>query len=309
LAEAGLRPLSRFGQNFLIDLNLVDLIANAAELRPTDVVLEIGTGVGSLTQRLSDRAGAVLTVEIDNHLFELADEEVGGRPNVKLIHGDALKNKNTLRPELMRHIGDAMRRIGPESRFLLVANLPYNVATPIISNLLLESPPPDAMVVTIQKELADRMMAVPSTKDYGALSVWVQALCDVSLVRLLSPKVFWPRPKVDSAIIRLDLVPERREAFVDLKDFHQTVRSLFFHRRKFLRSVVISATKGRLDKSQVDEVLRSLGHGETARAEELPVPEIVALAEALRVTRNQVARDQAARDQTAATDAASEPER
>ena len=283
LTAAGLRPVSKYGQNFLIDLNLVDLIARSADLRPTDVVLEIGTGVGSLTTRLADAGGAVLTVEIDKNLHQLASEELEGRPNVRLIQGDALKNKNTLRPEIMDQVRDAYSRISDNVRFLLVANLPYNVATPIISNLLHESPPPDAMVVTIQKELGDRMIAEPRTKEYGALSVWVQSLCRVEIVRVLPPKAFWPRPKVHSAIIRLDAVPEWREKFVDLTHFHQTVRALFFHRRKYLRSVVISAMKGRLEKSEVDAVLSGLGHGETARAEELSVLQIQELAEALRL--------------------------
>ena len=283
LAAAGLRPVSRFGQNFLIDLNLVDLIAKSAELKKTDVVLEIGTGVGSLTTRLSDQAGAVLTVEIDNNLHRLASEELAGRPNVRLIHGDALRNKNSLRSDLMEQIRDAISRIGPEARFLLVANLPYNVATPIISNLLHETPAPDAMVVTIQKELADRIIAEPGTKDYGALSVWIQSVCQAQIVRVLSPKVFWPRPKVHSAILRLDTLPEARSEFKDLKHFHQTVRALFFHRRKFLRSVVASAMKQSLSKPQVDEVLQSLGYDETSRAEQLTVKQIQKLAEALRL--------------------------
>ena len=283
LAAAGLRPVSRFGQNFLIDLNLVDLIAKSAELKKTDVVLEIGTGVGSLTTRLSDQAGAVLTVEIDNNLHRLASEELAGRPNVRLIHGDALRNKNSLRSDLMEQILDAISRIGPEARFLLVANLPYNVATPIISNLLHETPAPDAMVVTIQKELADRIIAEPGTKDYGALSVWIQSVCQAEIVRVLSPKVFWPRPKVHSAILRLETLPEARSEFKDLKHFHQTVRALFFHRRKFLRSVVASAMKQSLSKPQVDEVLQSLGYDETSRAEQLTVKQIQKLAEALRL--------------------------
>ncbi|WP_145178269.1 16S rRNA (adenine(1518)-N(6)/adenine(1519)-N(6))-dimethyltransferase RsmA [Rubripirellula lacrimiformis] len=283
LAAAGLRPVSRFGQNFLIDLNLVDLIARSAEIRKDDVVLEIGTGVGSLTSRLSDQAGAVLTVEIDNNLHQMASEELAGRPNVKLIHGDALKNKNTLRPEIMENVRDAKSRLGENSRFLLVSNLPYNVATPIISNLLHETPTPDVIVVTIQKEMGDRIVAEPGSKDYGALSVWVQSICDAEIIRILPPTVFWPRPKVHSAIIRLDHRPERRASFADLDHFHATVRSLFFHRRKFLRSVVISAMKGRLDKPQVDAVLQQQGHGETARAEELNLTQIQQLAEALRL--------------------------
>ncbi len=283
LAAAGLRPVSKYGQNFLIDLNLVDLIARSAELRKTDVVLEIGTGVGSLTTRLSDQAGAVLSVEIDANLHQLAGEELEGRQNVRLIHGDALRNKNTLRPDLMEQVREAITRIGPEARFLLVANLPYNVATPIIGNLLHESPPPDVMVVTIQKELGDRIVAEPGTKDYGALSVWVQSLCRPQIVRILPPTVFWPRPNVHSAILRLDLVPEWRERFADLKYFHQTVRALFFHRRKFLRSVVASAMKGRLSKPEVDDILAKLGYDETSRAEQLTVSQIQDLAEALRI--------------------------
>ncbi|MEL6108857.1 MAG: 16S rRNA (adenine(1518)-N(6)/adenine(1519)-N(6))-dimethyltransferase RsmA [Planctomycetota bacterium] len=282
LNEAGLRPVSRYGQNFLIDLNLVDLIANSAELRPTDVVLEIGTGVGSLTSRLSDVAGAVLSVEIDRNLHELAGEELEGRDNVKLLQGDALRNKNSLRADIMELIHDAMSRIGSDARFLLVANLPYNVATPVISNLLHQTPPPDAMVVTIQKELAERIVAEPGNKDYGALSIWVQSMCRASIVRVLGPKVFWPRPKVDSAIIRLDLDPELRATIPDLAYWHTTVRSLFFHRRKFLRSNVVSAMKNRLEKPEVDAILESLGHGETARAEELSVAQIRVLVEALR---------------------------
>ncbi|WP_372720246.1 16S rRNA (adenine(1518)-N(6)/adenine(1519)-N(6))-dimethyltransferase RsmA [Novipirellula sp.] len=282
LAAAGLQPVSRYGQNFLIDLNLVDLIANSAEMRKDDVVLEVGTGVGSLTSRLSDAAGAVLTIEIDENLHRLAKEELGWRPNVRLLHGDALHNKNTLRPDMMVQIRDAMSRIGENARFLLVANLPYNVATPIISNLMLETPSPDVVVATIQKEVGDRIVAQPGSKDYGALSVWLQSLCKCSIVRVLSPKVFWPRPNVDSAIIRLDAQPEWRETIPDLRYFHETVRALFFHRRKFLRSVVVSGMKGRLDKRQVDEVLGSLGYTETARTEELPVAEIQRLVEALR---------------------------
>ncbi len=278
--------MSRFGQNFLIDLNLVDLIADSAGLRKTDVVLEVGTGIGSLTSRLSDQAGAVLTIEIDANLHQMASEELEGRTNVRLIHGDALRNKNALRDDLMGQIRDAISRIGEEARFLLVANLPYNVATPIISNLLLETPPPDAMVVTIQKELGDRIVASPGNKDYGALSVWIQSICDCEIVRVLPPTVFWPRPKVHSAILRIDLAPERRAAFADLGYFHQMVRSLFFHRRKFLRSVVISAMKGRMDKADVDQVLAELGHEGNVRAEQLSVEQIQGVAEALRVAES-----------------------
>ncbi|MFG0289899.1 MAG: 16S rRNA (adenine(1518)-N(6)/adenine(1519)-N(6))-dimethyltransferase RsmA [Rhodopirellula sp. JB044] len=282
LTSAGLRPVSKYGQNFLVDLNLIELIARSAELTRNDVVLEIGTGVGSLTGIMAEQAGAILTVEIDKNLYQLAGEELRDYPHVKMIQGDALRNKNSLRDDIMESIRDAKARLPEEGRFMLVANLPYNVATPIVSNLLHETPPPDRIVVTIQKELAERMIAGPGSKDYGALSVWVQSVCNAEIVRVLSPNVFWPRPKVESAIIRLDVDHERRNAIPDLQFFHQTVRALFFHRRKFLRSVVISAFKGRLDKSAVDEVLGALGYDENARAEQLTLTQIGELVEALR---------------------------
>lgn len=283
LAKAGLKPLSHFGQNFLIDLNLVDLIARSARLTKDDVVLEVGTGVGSLTRLLSEQAGAVVSAEIDHHLHALAGQELAGCDNVELLLGDALKNKHTLRPELMQAVRARLTELGPRAKFLLVANLPYNVATPIISNLLHETPMPDAMVVTIQKELADRLIAVPSTKDYGALSVWVQTVGRAEIVRELPPTVFWPRPKVTSAIVRIDTDVAKRDALPDVKFFHETLRALFFHRRKFLRSVVISAMKGRLEKPDVDAVLTAERFDPQCRVEDLDPAEIGRLIEALRL--------------------------
>lgn len=282
LKAAGLRPVSRYGQNFLIDLNLVELIARSADLSRQDAVLEVGTGVGSLTSIMAEEAGAILTVEVDENLHQLAREELAGQPHVKLLQADALKNKNTLNPQIMPLIEDAMKRLGEQARFKLVANLPYNIATPLISNLLHQTPTPITMVATIQKELGERIIATPGSKDYGALSVWIGSFCKASIVRILPPTVFWPRPKVESAIVRIDVDVEARDRIPDLKYYHDTVRSLFFHRRKFLRSVVCSAMKGRLEKDDVDTVLEQLGHDQNSRAEQLDVAQIGALAEALR---------------------------
>lgn len=282
LRAAGLQPVSRYGQNFLVDLNLVDLIARSADLEPRDVVLEIGTGTGSLTTRMAKRAGRVVTVEIDANLAKLAAYEFRELPQVRLLQRDALKNKNTLHHEVLDTVHQAMAEIGDVARFKLVANLPYNVATPIISNLLSSTPVPDLMVVTIQKELADRITATPSTKDYSALSIWVQALAECSIVRVLPPSVFWPRPKVDSAILKIAPKNELRERIQDLDFFHKTVRALYFHRRKFLRSVTHSAMKGVLEKERVDQVLQEAGMGPTTRAEELSVEQTIDLVERLR---------------------------
>lgn len=276
-AAAGLRPLTRFGQNFLIDLNLLDLIVRAAEIGSQDVVLEVGTGMGSLTTRIAEQAAAVVTVEIDDNLAELSREELARYTNIQQLHVDVLKNKHTLAPEVLQSVGQVLATTGAEARFMLVANLPYNIATPLVSNLLVGPLPPDRMVVTIQKELADRITASPGSKDYGALSVWVQSQCAAQIVRVMPPQVFWPRPKVESAILRIDLQPERRAAIDDLKFFHETVRALFFHRRKFLRSVACSAFKGRLSKTIVDVILAQAGYTGDERAEQLTIDQFLEL--------------------------------
>ena len=272
--QVGLEPNKRHGQNFLIDLNLVRMIATTGEISKQDAILEIGTGTGSLTGMMAEQAGFVVTVEIDEHLHQLAKEELEPFDNILMLRQDALRNKNNLSPTVLEPLSEWVAA-GEGRQFKLVANLPYNVATPIISNLLMLPTPPALIAVTIQKELGDRMMAKPSTKDYSALSIWVQALCDVEMVRILPPGVFWPAPKVDSAIMRIEPRPEKRAAIKDLNFFHQFTRALFFHRRKFLRSVLISAFKDRLSKPQVDEVLATLEYySPTSRAEELSVEQI-----------------------------------
>ena len=281
-AEVGLEPNKRHGQNFLVDYNLIELLARSAKLTKQDVVLEVGTGTGALTSLLASEAGHVVTVEIDGHLHQLASEELEQHTNLTMLLQDALKSKNKIAAGVHDAVVAARALIDGESKFKLAANLPYNIATPLISNLLRWDLVPDTMTVTIQKELGDRMMAAPRTKDYGALTVWIQSLCDVELVRILAPSVFWPRPKVDSAIIHLEYRPERRAEIPDLEFFHRFVRSMFFHRRKFMRSVAISAFKEELNKPQVDEVLQAAGFGPTARTEELSVEQMQDLCERFR---------------------------
>ncbi len=272
-AEVGIRPITRNGQNFLIDLNLIDVLVREAKLEKHDVVLEVGTGTGALTGMIASEAGAVVTVELDPQLFQLASEELFGVDNVTMLHQDVLRNKNNIHSNVMEAVQAEVDKI-PDARFKLAANLPYNIATPLISNLLLTDLTPVSMTVTIQKELADRMTAVPRTKDYGALSIWVQSLCDVEILRVLPPTVFWPQPKVDSAIIHIAPDPQKRGAIDDLPFYHRFVRSLFFHRRKFLRSVLISGFKQDLEKSDIDEIMSRANMGPETRAEELSVARI-----------------------------------
>ncbi len=280
-AEAGIDLRKKLGQNFLIDLNLVRFLVQTAELGPDDVVLEVGTGTGSLTAMMAPQVAAVVTVEIDEHLFQLAAEELYTLPNVVMLQADALERKNRLSPAML----DAVRQqltAAPGRRFKLVANLPYQIATPLMANLLDLDEPPRLMAVTIQKEVADRLVARPSTKDYGALAVWVQCQCRAEIVRVMPPEVFWPRPKVSSAIVRVRLDDELRGRIPDRAALHAFVRSMFLHRRKFLRSELIAATKGRLDKPQVDGLLAGLGLTGTERAESLTPDQMLALCEAVR---------------------------
>jgi 16S rRNA (adenine1518-N6/adenine1519-N6)-dimethyltransferase len=281
MQEAGVRPQGRHGQNFLVDLNLLDLLVRTADLGPKDVVLEVGTGMGSLTARMAPLVAGVVTVEIDPRLFSLASEELSGLTNVTMLEQDALKNKNTIHPAVLEAVRQQFDATSG-SQLKLVANLPYNVATPVLSNLLTTDPVPVSLTATIQKELADRMIAQPGTKDYSALSIWIQALCSVEIVREMPPQVFWPRPKVHSAIIHIVPNSAKRQALCDLAFFHDFIRSLFCHRRKFLRGVLISNLSEKLDKATIDELLATFAFPTDVRAEQLEVTTLIALASAVR---------------------------
>jgi 16S rRNA (adenine1518-N6/adenine1519-N6)-dimethyltransferase len=281
LAEMGIRPRTQHGQNFLIDHNLLRVLHDAAQVGPHDVVLEVGTGTGALTMLVARSAAHVVSVEIDPHLAQLAREELEGFGNVTLLQQDALRTKNRLDEKVLEAVA-AQRAVSSERQFKLVANLPYNVATPILTNLLALDDPPVSMTVTIQKELADRILARPSTKDYGALSVWVQCQCTARVVRTLPPEVFWPRPKVSSAIVHIALDRQRRAAIGDREFFHQFVRAVFLHRRKYLRSAVRSAFPQQPTMQQVDAALQAAGIDGSCRAEQLDVAALLRLCEALR---------------------------
>jgi 16S rRNA (adenine1518-N6/adenine1519-N6)-dimethyltransferase len=280
-SEVGIHPRTQLGQNFLIDLNLLDVLVRAAEIGPDDVVLEVGTGTGSLTALMAKQAAAVVTVEIDREMFRLAGEELETFANVRMLMVDALKGKNHLNPEVLEAVGEQLAA-GPGRHFKLAANLPYHIATPLVSNLLTLDRPPATMTVTIQKEVADRITAEPRSKDYGSLSIWVQSQCRVETVRILPPTVFWPRPKVHSAIIQITLDEQLRGRIPDRRFFHEFVRAMFMHRRKFLRSELLSAFKDRLDKPQVDAILARMALGADARAEQLSVEQMLALCEIVR---------------------------
>ena len=280
-ARRGVAPQHRYGQNFLIDLNIHELIVNAAEVGPDDVILEIGPGAGALTALMAERGAAVVAVEIDPAMARLTTEAVEGRLNVRVLNVDALANKHTMNPEVLDNVRAGLA-VSPEKRLKLVANLPYNIATPILSNLLVHPEfCPTLLVVTIQLELAQRICAGPEAKEYGALSVLVQALADVSIVRTLAPTVFWPRPKVESAVILIRPDPTKRALVHNLAWFHQIIRQIFLHRRKNLRRVLYSLWRDRWTKLEVDTFLEGLGLTGLVRAEAMNVEELLTLAQQL----------------------------
>jgi 16S rRNA (adenine1518-N6/adenine1519-N6)-dimethyltransferase len=270
LASHGISPKSKMGQNFLIDLNLLDLIITTAELDRQDCVLEVGTGTGSLTARLADDAAAVVSVELDADFHRMARELLTGRQNISLLNADVLARKNETNPEVLAEWERLTRQFAC-TRHKLVANLPYVVATPVIGNLLIGPVPIERMVVMTQWELAERMAAAPGTKQYGALAVLVQSLAEVSLVRRLAPSVFWPRPKVDSAIVLIRPIADKRIRVGDPVAFRNFLRDLYTHRRKNLRQALVGLPGGRKDKKEVDNTLAELGIDRTLRAEALDI--------------------------------------
>ena len=284
-AQVGFQIDARRGQNFLVDLNLLDLLERTAGVTPDDVVLEVGAGTGALTERLARAAGRLVSVEVDPRLAQLARERLLAADaerarHVALVEEDVLASKHRFSPAVVAALEEALRLM-PGGRFRLVANLPYCVATPVISNLLASDRPFDSATVTVQREMAERMTAVAGSPAYNALSVWVGAQCRGTIVRILPPSVFWPRPKVESAIVHLELEPERRAEIGDRGRFHTFVRDVFCHRRKLLRGVLLGLAGGKRSEAARETVARvweTMGFSESMRAEAIAPDEFVRLA-------------------------------
>ncbi len=260
------------GQNFITDQNILQKIIDAAQLDNTKGVIEIGPGIGALTQQLARVAGKVLAIEIDQRLLPVLAETLAPYPHTKIIHGDILKIdlKDYIQSEF-----ESMTSIS------VVANLPYYITTPIIFKLLEEKLPIENIVIMIQKEVAERIHAQPGTKDYGSLSIAIQYHCHSEIICVVPRTVFVPEPHVDSAIIRLKLrtrpaVHVENEAF-----FFEVVRSCFVQRRKTILnnlSVKFSNYKAKLD---LKAILLAIGIDPTRRAETLSIDEYAQLAVAL----------------------------
>ncbi|HEX3356230.1 MAG TPA: 16S rRNA (adenine(1518)-N(6)/adenine(1519)-N(6))-dimethyltransferase RsmA [Tepidisphaeraceae bacterium] len=248
---AGAKPRHRFGQNFMIDQNLVRIVAEAGEISDKDTVIEIGPGTGTLTEELLSRAGRVIAVEIDRDLAAMLRTRFPNDPKFELIEGDALKSKHALNDDLLRacHLSGK-----PSAHTKLVANLPYNIASPLVIELLIAGV--ELLAFTVQKEVADRLRASPDSDAYGPLSVMAQMLSRVEFLRTLPPQAFWPAPKIDSALVRM----RRDDRLGPLSpQFGQFVHQLFSARRKTLRKSLAQAgfdAKDALTDLKIDEQLR-----------------------------------------------------
>lgn len=249
----------RLGQNFLADTNLLDAILREAQLAGDDVVLEVGGGEGALTRKLAERAAVVHVLELDEQLREPLEEAARRWPAVRPVFGDALRVD--------------LRALAPAPT-AMVSNLPYSVATGVLLRTMAELPGIGRWTVMVQREIADRLRAASGTKTYGAPSVLAQITCRVELLRAVDPAVFRPRPRVESALLRLE-----RVAAWPGDEVARLVRAAFAHRRKALaRSVAMAGVASR---ERVLAALAGVGLKPTARAEELAPAEFVALAEGL----------------------------
>lgn len=242
LASASVLPNRKFGQHFLIDLNLLRLVVDSAQIRPQDIILEVGCGTASMTEELAARAGRVVAAEIDPVLASIARSQLAQADNVELIEGDVLSSKGAFSPavveaiELAHLIKPGTSVSSDRRRLLLVSNLPYDVASAVIANLVNGPLVAAVMVVTVQKEVAQRMAAPPGSRDYGSLSILLGATGDVEILRILKPGVFWPPPTVDSAIVRFTRSDAKRAAIDDIRAFGEVVALFMGHRRKMLRA-------------------------------------------------------------------------
>jgi len=288
LTAAGVAPNRRLGQHFLVDLNLMRLVVESAGIGPGDVVLEIGTGTASLTEALAEQAGQVVTVELDTILAGIAATRLAGATNVQALHTDALSNKGSIAPAVIEAVAGAKAKIlgmGPEqaeARLLLVANLPYDVASPIMINLVKGPLVADAMCVTVQKEVAERMIASPGRRDYGTLSIFLQGTGKVEMLRTLPPSAFWPPPQVDSAIVRYSRDPAKIRNIEDMGLFGAVVSLFIGHRRKMLRACVKAAPPELPGRDLWPAIFERCSVDPTRRPEELSPDQYIALANACR---------------------------
>lgn len=276
LASAGVFPNKHFGQHFLIDLNLMRVLIDSARIGGDDIVLEVGCGTGSLTEGLAEQAGFCIAVEVDDTLANIAQEQLADKGNVVVINIDILESKHTISGTVINAIEKARsKRI---RRLLLVANLPYNVACPVMLNLVTGPTVVDEMYVTVQKQVAERMTAKPGSRDYGTLSIFLNATGQVKTERFLKPTVFWPQPQVESAMVSFVREEEKAKRIKSMELFGEVINLFMGHRRKMLKACTKFAS-GKLSKiNNCPEIFEQCSIDPTQRPEKLPPEDYIAIA-------------------------------
>ena len=261
----------KFGQNFLIDSNILENIVSAAEISKEDFVLEIGPGIGTMTQYLCEAAGRVLAVEIDKVLIPILQDTLSEYANVEIMNQDVLKID----------IKSLIEQKNDGKPIKVVANLPYYITTPIIMGLFESGVPIESITIMVQKEVADRMQTGPGSKDYGALSLAVQYYAEAKVMLTVPPQCFMPRPNVDSAVIKLT---RHKMPAVDVRDerfMFQIIRASFNQRRKTLVNGLKNSPGLNFSKEQVVEAITAIGKPENIRGEALTLEEFAALSNQL----------------------------
>lgn len=260
----------RFGQNFLIDSHVLDKILKAADIGENDFVLEIGPGIGTLTQHLAAAAGKVTAVEIDSALIPVLEDTLQDFPNAEVVHSDILKMD-------LEKLAEEKSQGRPMK---VVANLPYYITTPILMELLEKKIPIDSITVMVQKEVAKRMCVGPGSKDYGALSLAVQYYAEPSIIASVPPNCFMPRPKVGSSVIQLKIYEKPPVAVQDVHLMFQLIRASFNQRRKTLANGLLNYEGLSFQKEEIQQALEECGFAPNVRGESLRLEEFARLADA-----------------------------
>lgn len=258
----------RFGQNFLIDAHVLEKIVSAAGITKDDCILEIGPGIGTMTQYLAESAGQVIAVEIDTNLLPILTDTLKDYSNVKVINQDILKVD----------INELVKEYNNGRPIKVVANLPYYITTPIIMGLFESNVPIDNITVMVQKEVADRMQVGPGSKDYGALSLAVQYYASPYIVANVPPNCFIPRPNVGSAVIRLTRYQEPPVQVKDPKLMFKLIRASFNQRRKTLQNGLNNSPEISFSKEEITKAIESLGVSPSVRGEALSLEQFAQLA-------------------------------
>lgn len=265
LIDNGFRFNHNLGQNFITDKNLLDKIVELSGVNENDVVVEIGTGAGTLTRAIAEKAKKVYSFEVDRALKPVLDETLSGLDNVEVIFKDVLKMKDK---ELIEIVGE---------KFKVVANIPYYITTALVMRFLEEGVQPSAITVMVQKEVADRFVAKPATEDYGAITMAISLYGDAKIVGQVDKSMFYPVPKVDSSIVRIDVYD--KYAGVNKKKVNKTIKCAFMMRRKTLLNNLTAVYP--VQKDEAAKILESLNIDLKARGETLTLDQIIEISDLL----------------------------